>query len=87
MEEFNQILENDEEFKKYNEILNSPFGEGAIVKYNGEIKKYVGYIVNRLYEGRGILYNDSGQIIYNGFFKRGKFEGFGKKYIENQFNL
>ena len=74
---------NEEEFKKYNEILNKSF-KGTILFHNKKIKKYKGNILNNLYEGRGILYNESGEIIYNGFFKKGKYEGFGKKYERKQ---
>ena len=83
MEENNKILESDEEFKKYNAILDSPFEKGTTVEYNGKNKKYEGFVVDRLYEGRGILH-ESGQMIYSGFFKRGRFEGFGRKYRENK---
>ena len=73
---------NEIEFKKYNEILKKDF-KGTILYYDNRVKKYSGNIVNDLYEGRGILYNVSGDIIYDGFFKKGKYEGFGKKYEYN----
>ena len=69
--------------KKYNEILKKRF-KGQILFHYNKIKKYEGNIVNNLYDGRGILYNESGEIIYNGFFKEGKYEGFGKKYEQKQ---
>ena len=74
---------NEEEFKKYNEILKKRV-KGKILFHYNKIKKYEGNIVNNLYDGRGILYNESGEIIYNGFFKEGKYEGFGKKYEQKQ---
>ena len=63
--------------------MNSSFEKEATVEYNNNIKKYEGYIVKGLYEGRGNLYNKSGDMIYSGFFKKGKFDGFGRKYKEN----
>ena len=72
---------NETEFKKYNEILKKQF-DGIIFYYDNKIKKYFGNIYKNLYEGRGILYNESGDIIYDGFFKKGKYEGFGKLYTE-----
>ena len=72
---------NEKEFKQYNEILKKDF-EGITFYYDNNIKKYFGNVVNNLYEGRGILYNESGDIVYDGFFKKGKYEGFGKLYDE-----
>ena len=47
-------------------------------------KKYEGEILNGIYSGRGILYEQSGHIKYNGYFKNGKYDGFGKLYEEGK---
>ena len=86
MDEIKQILEyngNTEEFQKYKEIMNSPIENMQTINYYN-IKQYEGNIVNGLYEGRGILYDNSGKMIYQGFFKSGKYEGFGRNYENNQ---
>ena len=82
--ELNEILEykgNEEEFKKYNNILNEPFISQTIY-YDKEKKqkKYVGNLINNIYEGRGILYDISGKVKYNGHFHHGQYSGFGKLY-------
>ena len=53
---------NEKEFKQYNEILKKDF-EGITFYYDNNIKKYFGNVVNNLYEGRGILYNESDNFI------------------------
>ena len=76
---------NDDEFQKYNMIIDSDIENSRILKYdNSDFKKYEGNIEKDLYNGRGILYSRYGEIIYKGFFKNGKYESFGKKYEENQ---
>ena len=76
---------NDDEFQKYNMIIDSDIENSRILKHdNSDFKKYEGNIEKDLYNGRGILYSRYGEIIYKGFFKNGKYEGFGKKYEENQ---
>jgi len=72
---------NEKEFNQYNEILEKEF-KGITLYYDNKVKKYSGNIFNNLYEGRGILYNESGDIIYDGFFKKGKYDGFGKLYTQ-----
>ena len=85
--ELNKILKfngNEEEFKKYNNILKEPF-DSETIYYDKEKKqkKYIGKIINNIYKGRGILYDISGKVIYNGHFKNGKYFGFGKLYDLN----
>ena len=82
--ELNEILKfngNEEEFKKYNTILKEPLNSQTIY-YDKEKKqkKYTGNLENNIYKGRGILYDTSGEIIYDGYFKEGKYCGFGKLY-------
>ena len=84
----NQIIDykgNDESFKKYNEELEKSF-DYEIVYFDEEkkIKKYTGQLLNDEYEGRGILYNILGEMIYNGYFKKGKYEGYGKEFNCNE---
>ena len=81
MDELRNYEGNEKEFKQYNEILKKEF-KGIFVYYDNKIKKYFGNFANNLYEGRGILYNESGDILYDGFFKNGKYEGFGKLFTE-----
>ena len=76
LDERNQIIDykgNDESFKKYNEELEKSF-DYEIVYFDEEkkIKKYTGQLLNDEYEGRGILYNILGEMIYNGYFKKGR---------------
>ena len=63
---------NDEFYKKYDNILKEKVN-GKILYFdeyeNKEKIKYEGGIINGFYDGRGILYDNSGEIIYNGFFK------------------
>ena len=75
---------NYEEFQKYEKIINSPIENKIIINYDNNIKKYEGNIINGLYDGKGILYDKSGKMIYQGFFKSGEYEGFGRKYEDNQ---
>ena len=87
-EELNEILNfngNEEEFEKYHQILNESF-DSLTIYYDKEEKqkKYTGKLKNNIYEGRGILYNISGEIIYDGYFKDGKYDGFGKLYDSNE---
>ena len=74
---------NDEFYKKYDNILKEKVN-GKILYFdeyeNKEKIKYEGGIINGFYDGRGILYDNSGEIIYNGFFKKGKYHGYGKEY-------
>ena len=81
MKELIKYEGNENEFKKYYEILKKDF-KAEILYYDNKVKKYSGNIVNNLYDRRGILYNESGDIIYDGFFKEGKYEGFGLEYKE-----
>ena len=66
--ELNEILEfngNEEEFKKYNNILKEPF-DSETIYYDKEKKqkKYIGNLMFNVYEGRGILYDISGKVLY-----------------------
>ena len=71
-DEFLKFEGNEKEFKSYINNLEK------------EKIKFKGNLLNRKYEGRGILYDKySGNIKYNGFFKNGKYDGFGLLY-ENE---
>lgn len=81
MERIKDYKGNDEEFKKLNDLLEQPYDyETIYYDDNKKIKKYEGKIRHGDYEGRGILYDRSGEIIYNGYFVKGKYEGYGRKF-------
>ena len=74
---------NEDEFKKYRVKLNEAL-KYETSYYNIELT-YRGQKINNKCEGIGILYNNkSGEIEYNGYFKEGKIEGYGKKYKNNK---
>ena len=82
-----------EEIKKFkidiNEInnLNNKLDEDFIIDtilYHDVLKKEIkfkGTLINNVYEGRGILYENNSTL--NGYFKNGKLEGFGRYDKEN----
>ena len=85
MEEDKHIIEykgNDEEFQKYENIIDRPIKNTIIIKSEKNIKQYEGNIKNNVYEGRGIIYDESGNIIYKGYFREGKYEGYGQQYSD-----
>mgnify|MGYP002626662292 FL=1 len=87
MKDSKKIIEyigNDEEFEKYDKIIEKKIKKMTIINYANGIQKYNGNIKKGLYEGRGILFNEEGKMIYNGFFKEGKYEGYGMKYEDNK---
>ena len=69
-----------ENFKKLNEDLDKPLNYKEYIEDDYPVKKYVGKKIKDKYEGRGILYGKEDNIIYNGYFKNGKYEGFGRLY-------
>ena len=85
MKKIKEYKGNSEEFKVLNEQLDQPFN-ADILYYDEEKKnkKYIGKIINNEYEGRGILYEKSGEVKYNGYFKKGEFEGYGRIYKEGE---
>jgi len=77
-----------ESFKKQNEELDIPLNyETHFENDSSSVKKYVGNKINNKYEGRGILYGKDDKIIFNGYFKNGKYEGFGRLYDNNSNEL
>ena len=77
---------NEEEFEKYRLELEKPIiGDVIYFDDKRERKKYEGNLLNSLYEGIGILYNEysNNQIKYKGYFSKGKYSGFGKLYNNN----
>jgi len=76
---------NEDEFKKYRIELEMQNTEKII--YNNRTKKkiYEGNLLNSLYDGIGILYdeNDDNKIKYKGYFKEGMYNGFGTLYDNN----
>ena len=69
----------EEEFNQYRKELDL-----IILDTINKIKNYSGDIVNGLYEGKGVLYNNNGTIKYKGNFKKGKYDGFGRLYEEEK---
>ena len=90
MNEIDKFNGFEEEFKKINEKIDKPFLSDKYV--NTEI--YEGEMVNNKYDGRGILYDShyslyrekKNYIKYNGFFKQGKYEGYGKEYRNSYYD-
>ena len=85
--EINDIMDyngNKEEFKKFQENLDQPINFPTIYDKKNGNKIYTGNIVNDKYEERGILYDDSGKIKYNGYFKEGEYDGFGQLYNNDE---
>ena len=86
IKELNDIIlynGNEENFKQHLEDLNKKLNFSTIYSKRGnkKIKKYTGNLINGKYHGRGILYDeDSGKIKYDGYFKEGFYNGFGKEY-------
>ena len=59
------------EIKELSEKLKDPIKGNITILYHNEknkIMKYRGEYVDNKYEGRGILYDYKGDIIYNGYF-------------------
>ena len=78
--DFNKNLQ---EIRKLSENLKEPLKEPVSILYYDEEKKrikYKGEMMNNKYEGRGILYNDYGDIIYNGYFSNNDYDGFGNEF-------
>ena len=81
LKEIKEYNGNEEFFKKYIIELNKRLKFKTIYHdKNKKIKKYTGNIINGYYEGRGILYNEEGKMLYNGYFENGLYEGFGREY-------
>ena len=83
MKEIRQYKGEKENFAKLIDELNEPVNLEIYYEYRDDISLYIGKKKNDEYEGRGILYDISGNIKYNGFFKNGKYNGFGKLYNSN----
>ena len=81
--ELKEILEfniNEDDFLKLNKELDKPFKSEIYYDNDKKTKLFEGKIINEKYEGRGIKYNYNEKIKYNGYFKNGKYEGFGRYY-------
>ena len=64
---------------KLKEPLKDPF---TILYYDEKREKikYKGDYTNKKYDGRGILYDTNGEMIYNGYFKNNEYDGFGNEF-------
>ena len=74
---------NLEEIKGLSIKLKEPLGGDISLLYHDTEKKkikYKGGIINQRYEGRGILYDWSGDIIYDGYFQNNEYYGFGNEF-------
>ena len=81
--DIDNILENFNGFyddlKELQLDLEKPFSDE--ISFDKNNNKYRGNIINGLFDGRGILYDKyDNSIIYNGYFKKGKQDNFGKLY-------
>ncbi len=85
MENIKKFNGNEEEFKSLNEKLFESECDLKISLYydnSQKSKKYLGNLIENKYEGRGILYDEDGKIKYNGYFKKGKYHGYGRLYMK-----
>ncbi len=71
--------------KPLNEKINNTENNGRLVNKKGEI--FVGPIKNKLPNGKGKLYNKSGELIYEGYYVDGIQEGKGKKITKNEYYI
>lgn len=81
--DIDNILENFngfyDDFTELQLDLEKPFSDE--ISFDQNNNKYRGNIINGLFDGRGILYDKyDNSIIYNGYFKKGKQDNFGKLY-------
>lgn len=81
--DIDNILENFngfyDDFTELQLDLEKPFSDE--ISFDKNNNKYRGNIINGLFDGRGILYDKyDNSIIYNGYFKKGKQDNFGKLY-------
>ena len=75
---FEQLKVFEEEFMALKLELDKPISNN--ISYEQNDIKYKGNKMNDLYEGRGILCDKNDKIIFNGYFKKGKYDGFGRLY-------
>ena len=74
-----------ENFKKQNQELDIPLNyETHLENKSFSVKKYIGNKKYNQYEGRGILLGENDNIIFNGHFKNGLYEGFGRLYQDQE---
>ena len=86
LKEINLFIGHEDEFKKYNDILNQKIHYEYILYYDEQKTKikYKGELLNDNYEGRGKLYDNKGNILYDGFFEKGLYKNFRKEYKSNK---
>ena len=74
-----QIQQYEGQFDK-----NKKHGSGVYYQYKEQltVPKYKGYFVNDHFEGQGKLYDDNGQLIYQGNFKEGIQNGEGTSFVD-----
>ena len=71
----------EEEFIQYKKYLDEQINNPILNNTPGNaIKKFTGNLIDKNYEGTGILYDQKGGFKYKGNFKEGKYDGFGKLY-------
>ena len=82
LEDISEFELDQKEFNDLNNQLDEEFKFNTLL-YSDEEKKYMkfkGNIKEGNYHGRGILYEYYGLVKYDGFFKNGKKEGFGRYF-------
>ena len=87
MSEIEDFEKNLKEIKELGTKLKEPLGENISFFYHDHEKKkilYKGEVLDGKYEGRGILYDKEGYIIYDGYFQNNKYNGFGNMYQRNK---
>jgi hypothetical protein len=87
MTEIEDFEKNLKEIKELSTKLKEPLGEHISILYHDHEKKkilYKGEVLDGKYEGRGILYDKEGYIIYDGYFQNNKYNGFGNMYQRNK---
>ena len=83
LEEISEFKLDEKEFSEWNKKLDEEFKFNTLL-YRDEKKKkiqYKGNIKEGNYHGRGILYDSYEEIEYDGFFKNGKKDGFGRYFL------
>ena len=74
---------NSKEIKEFSLKLKEPLKNPFTILYYDDKKekiKYKGEYTNKKYDGRGILYDTNGEMIYNGYFKNNEYDGFGNEF-------
>ena len=83
----NNFDKNLKEIREMSLKLKEPLEEPITILYYNKEKnqiKYKGGYIDKKYEGRGILYDMSGNVKYNGYFSNNEYDGFGNLFNYNK---